>query len=394
MNADIKGLLAQANPQLGRLLDEEARQKAQQARMQGANYGNDAMGRFLSAYSGAARSATEGGRELANSVMGNKPAMGRNEQMAVQAQQAQKAKQEQLQRQLQGKTPEQLTTIYRNALTAGNQELASTTKALLDSYNVGGSDDVTYKNVKNVMTRSGDVVPARFNNKTGRYEDLNTGAELNVSSVEVDSDKAPMLEAGVIKMINDVQTESEVSFRKAASLTNLMDRVIKEDSFTSGAFGALEKTVKGFLGIGDSETLTKKDFAAFSQVEALKLLPPGSASNVEFLTALSTVPDANSSKEVILSYLQSNLKAATMSSDFNKFKAQYMANNGGLSVNAIDEWRKQLPEAKKEYYFNISNNDSTKPAQPANKVNYTSDQLMQEINRRANRNSPLLPEFR
>ena len=90
MNADIKGLLAQANPQLGRLLDEEARQKAQQARMQGANYGNDAMGRFLSAYSGAARSATEGGRALANNVMGNKPAMGRNEQMAVQAQQQQK----------------------------------------------------------------------------------------------------------------------------------------------------------------------------------------------------------------------------------------------------------------------------------------------------------------
>ena len=91
MNADIKGLLAQANPQLGRLLDEEARQKAQQARMQGANYGNDAMGRFLSAYSGAARSATEGGRALANNVMGNKPAMGRTEQMAIQAQQTQQA---------------------------------------------------------------------------------------------------------------------------------------------------------------------------------------------------------------------------------------------------------------------------------------------------------------
>ena len=139
MNADIKGLLAQANPQLGRLLDEEARQKAQQARMQGANYGNDAMGRFLSAYSGAARSATEGGRELANSVMGNKPAMGRNEQMAVQAQQAQEAelKKQQLKRQamqkaLQGKTRTELSDIHKNNI-AQNPELANMAMSIMDS---------------------------------------------------------------------------------------------------------------------------------------------------------------------------------------------------------------------------------------------------------------------
>jgi hypothetical protein len=86
MDKQMQGLLAQANPQLARLLDEQERQKAQQARMQGANYGNDAMGRFLSAYSGAARSATEGGRTLANNVMGNERGIGVREQAAVQAQ--------------------------------------------------------------------------------------------------------------------------------------------------------------------------------------------------------------------------------------------------------------------------------------------------------------------
>ena len=113
----MQGLLAQANPQLGRILDQEARQKAQQARMQGANYGNDAMGRFLSAYSGAARSATEGGRELANNVMGNQPAMGRNEQMAVQAQQAQESEQAKtvaLQKKLANADESQLRTIIQN----------------------------------------------------------------------------------------------------------------------------------------------------------------------------------------------------------------------------------------------------------------------------------------
>lgn len=133
MNADIKGLLAQANPQLGRLLDEEARQKAQQARMQGANYGNDAMGRFLSAYSGAARSATEGGRALANNVMGNKPAMGKYEQMAVQAQEsklAEERKMQAIQQKLSNASPEQLERIYSNNILT-NPEIAKAAESLL-----------------------------------------------------------------------------------------------------------------------------------------------------------------------------------------------------------------------------------------------------------------------
>ena len=103
----MQGLLAQANPQLARLLDEQERQKAQQARMQGANYGNDAMGRFLSAASGAARSATEGGRTLANNVMGNERGMGAYEQAAVQAQQKQQD--------LLTKEKEQLTILKQQA---------------------------------------------------------------------------------------------------------------------------------------------------------------------------------------------------------------------------------------------------------------------------------------
>lgn len=133
MDNQMQGLLAQANPQLGRILDQEARQKAQQARMQGANYGNDAMGRFLSAYSGAARSATEGGRELANNVMGNQPAMGRNEQMAVQAQQAQQdeqAKNITLQKKLANADESQLRTIIQNNIVQ-NPTLAKAAQEVL-----------------------------------------------------------------------------------------------------------------------------------------------------------------------------------------------------------------------------------------------------------------------
>lgn len=393
MDKQMQGLLAQANPQLARMLDEQERQKAQQARMQGANYGGDAMGRFLSAYSGAARSATEGGKALANNLMGRERGMGVREQAATQAQQTVQAKQAQIQQALQNKTPEQLTAIYRNAITAGKNDLAASAKALMDSYETSG-DGVKYKNVKNVMTATGTVVPARFNNSTGRYENLNTGQVLDVASVEVDDGKGgvPQLDAPVVKMINDVQTESQQNFLKANSLSSLIDRVMKEDDFTSGALGALEQTIKGFLGIGDDETLTKKDFAAFAQIEALKLLPPGSASNIEFLKSIETVPDANSSKEVILNYLQSNLKAATMLADFNRFKSQFMVDNNGLSVGAVSKWQDSLSEEKKNYYFGAKKpSKPKKPSVTLDGVAIPSSSILEEMERRKGGANPFSP---
>ena len=371
-------LLANMNPQMARLLDNQMRDQQVAQRSKGAGM----LAGLTQAYTGMG--------DLASRALGASP-IGANEMQAVQAQQKQAAQAAQLQG-LQGKTPEQLTAIYRNALTAGNSTIASASKALLDSFDTG-SDGVKYKNVKNVMV--GDkIVPARFNSEIGRYENLNTGEVLDVSSIEVDDGKGgvPKLDAPVVKMINEVQTESQQNFLKASSLSSLIDRVLKEEDFTTGAFGRLEQVVKGFLGIGDDETLTKKDFAAFAQVEALKLLPPGSASNVEFLTAMETVPDSNSSKDVILSYLKSNLKAATMLADFNRFKAKHMVDNNGLSVGAVSKWQDSLSEDKKAYYFNAK-----KPAKPdkpqveVGGVNIPSSAILEEMQRRRGGANPFSP---
>lgn len=381
-------LMNMLSPQKARLLDQQMLQQ----KMQGKNYGGGAMGNFLTAASGAQAAATTGAGMLGQRLATGERYIGENERAQQEQVKQLQAKQSDMQAKLSGKSPEQLTAIYRNALTAGNTGLANTTKALLDSYQTT-TDSPTYKNVRNVLTSGGEVVPARFNDKSGRYENINTGQELDVSSIEVDDKTAPMLEAGVITLINDVQTEADSNFFKASSMSGLLERVIKEDQFTSGALGALEQSVKSFLGIGDDETLTKKDFAAFSQVEALKLLPPGSTSNVEFLTALSTVPDENSSKEVIVKYLQANLKAATMMADFNKHKAQFMADNGGLSVGAVSDWQSKLPEDKKKYYFETGSETTTKSEEEV--YDFSLDQITQEYNRRKNQQnqlSPLMPQ--
>lgn len=109
------------SPQKARLLD----QQMQQQRMQGTNYGGGAMGNFLTAASGAQRAITEGAGQLATRAFaGGERQMGQNEKAAVEANQAAQAKKQQMLQALQNKTPEQLKTIQRNALAAGNTTLA------------------------------------------------------------------------------------------------------------------------------------------------------------------------------------------------------------------------------------------------------------------------------
>lgn len=83
-------MLAMNNPALARMLDEQERQKQYQQRVAPTNYGNDAMGRFLTAYSGAQKSLGEGAQAVAGNLMGQEKPMGMNEKMAVQADQMRK----------------------------------------------------------------------------------------------------------------------------------------------------------------------------------------------------------------------------------------------------------------------------------------------------------------
>lgn len=345
MNGQQAGLLTQnMSPEQARLLDQQLRQK----QFQGKNFGGGgALGNFLTSASGAIQGAAGAGQGVAERF-GAKRSVGANEQQAMKSQEAMQAKQQRIQQQLQGKSPEQLAVIERNALAAGQKELAEAAKSIRDTYT---QKEAKYLAPTEVMDSQGNVQPVRFNTNSGNYESLKDGTNVPISSVTVNSRKMGELDAGVVKMINTVQTEAEVSQMDAMSLTDIAERIKDEDNYTVGVFGRIEQTVKDFLGMGDDETLTKKDFQKYAQREGLKLLPPGSTSNVEFLTALSTVPEANSSKQVILGWLAANAKLAAMETDFKKYKAQFMADNGGLSVGAIDSWQKSLDDNKRQQWF-------------------------------------------
>ncbi len=88
MSAEINRMLSQSNPQLGRMLDEQERQKALQQQLAPTNYGGGGMGMFLTAASGAQKSLGAGASNLVNQVNGVQAPMGINERLGMQAEQA------------------------------------------------------------------------------------------------------------------------------------------------------------------------------------------------------------------------------------------------------------------------------------------------------------------
>lgn len=128
----IKDLLA---PEQAKLLDDQLRKQSLQQGV--TNYGNDSMGKFLTAASGAQRASEGFGMAAQRAIAGRQ--MGANEAGAVQAQQRQEAelKKQQLKRQaiqkaLQGKNRTELSSIYKNNV-AENPELASMAMSIMDS---------------------------------------------------------------------------------------------------------------------------------------------------------------------------------------------------------------------------------------------------------------------
>jgi len=114
MSAEINRMLSQSNPQLGRMLDEQERQKALQQQLAPTNYGNSGMGMFLTAASGAQKSLGAGASNLVNQVNGAQAPMGMNEQTAMQnqAQQAKVAQQEQTNLQNSTQTASSIINSY------------------------------------------------------------------------------------------------------------------------------------------------------------------------------------------------------------------------------------------------------------------------------------------
>jgi len=102
----------------------------------------------------------------------------------------------------------------------------------------------------------------------------------------------------------------------------------------------LKKAQEWWTG-GDDATLTKYNLEA-KRVDTTNFrLPPGAASDVDVQRAESTVPPANSSPQIVRSWLLGQMKIKALIAAESEAKAEYMMKNAGSLVGFNKSWAAQ-----------------------------------------------------
>jgi hypothetical protein len=116
----------------------------------------------------------------------------------------------------------------------------------------------------------------------------------------------------------------------------------------------LKKAQEWWTG-GDDATLTKYNLEA-KRVDTTNFrLPPGAASDVDVERAERTVPPANSSPQVVRSWLLGQMKIKALIAAESEAKAEYMMKNAGSLVGFNESWadktqtEAQVQEIYKKY---------------------------------------------
>lgn len=102
----------------------------------------------------------------------------------------------------------------------------------------------------------------------------------------------------------------------------------------------LKKAQEWWTG-GDNATLTRYNLEA-KRVDTTNFrLPPGAASDVDVERAESTVPPANSSPQIVRSWLLGQMKIKALIAAESEAKAEYMMKNAGSLVGFNESWAAQ-----------------------------------------------------
>lgn len=184
--------------------------------------------------------------------------------------------------------------------------------------------------------------------------------------------QANKLSAGLEKVLLDSQDAAVNSARKSTkfeTLANDFERLKIEGGLKS----SLNENLKAMLGTQDAVTEFKRQANEVRMSEAVKLLPPGAASDADVKLALSTQPKENASPEQISSYLRGAAKIARFEAGFHQFKSDFISKQStGKGLNQA--WRAKVaaPALKREVsiaeIYETAQNRGTTPEDVMNQL--------------------------
>lgn len=132
------------------------------------------------------------------------------------------------------------------------------------------------------------------------------------------------------KLINESATSGAAGEMSAARLNDLAQR-LETTQRTTGGLGSTKELIKRAWGSGDGETALKQEYARIVNNQALLQFKDswsGRVTDLDMKVAMSTVPDANASPEVITSYLRGVAKLQQLQATMDNAKAEWIAQAG------------------------------------------------------------------
>ena len=160
--------------------------------------------------------------------------------------------------------------------------------------------------------------------------------------------QANKLSAALEKVLLESQDKAVLSQKQSAKfdmLANDFERLKIEGGLKS----TLNENLKAIMGSQDDITEFKRQVNQVRMSEAIKMLPPGAASDADVKLVLSSQPRENASPEQIAAYLRGAAKISRFEAGFNQFKSDFISKQStGKGLN--QEWRKKVnaPALKRE----------------------------------------------
>lgn len=140
--------------------------------------------------------------------------------------------------------------------------------------------------------------------------------------------------SGPLEKVLLTSFDETVESQRSANKFDQLAGAFEEQRISSGLKGSGQELLKSILGTQDDISEFRREFNQIRISQALKSLPPGTASDIDVENAMRGLPPANASAKQISSFLRGAAKIARFNAGFNQFKGDFISNNSsGKGMN-------------------------------------------------------------
>lgn len=164
---------------------------------------------------------------------------------------------------------------------------------------------------------------------------LQSETELKLYELQQKSNPALNLEGDAKKLIND-STVASVSADQSASQTLNLASQLEKAGGGFGAAGTAAEWLKKVTGNQDAMTQMRQEYTRIRNNQAMKLLPPGSASDKDVAMAMGGFPPDTADATTMASFLRGMAKLNTYTAVTENAKAEWVNSVGHLGKPKTD----------------------------------------------------------